>query len=52
MHVILNIHYIVWLIISALFFAFGEYLSKKFALAPSLSYVVAMVLVYSLGVLS
>ena len=41
-----------WLIISALFFAFGEFLSKKFALAPSFSYVVSIMFVYSLGVMS
>ncbi len=42
----------VWLIGSAVFFAFGEFLSKKFALAPSLHYVVIIVVIYSLGVLA
>jgi multidrug transporter EmrE-like cation transporter len=41
-----------WLIISALFFAFGEFLSKKFALAPSWEYVVIIIIIYSLGTLA
>lgn len=52
MNIVLIMPYWMWLIISALFFAVGEFLSKKFALAPSFSYVVSIVLVYSLGVLS
>ncbi|OGG56788.1 hypothetical protein A3D71_01135 [Candidatus Kaiserbacteria bacterium RIFCSPHIGHO2_02_FULL_55_20] len=44
--------YIAWLILSALFFAFGEYLSKKFALAPSFSYVALIVGIYALGTLA
>ncbi len=42
----------IWLIISALFFAFGEFLSKKFALAPSLSYIILIVAIYALGTLA
>ncbi len=42
----------IWLIISALFFAFGEFLSKKFALTPSLSYIILIVAIYALGTLS
>jgi len=42
----------VWLIISAVFFAFGEFFSKKFALTPSLFYVITVVVIYSLGVLA
>jgi len=44
--------YMVWLILSALLFAFGEYLSKKFALAPSFSYVALIVFIYALGTLA
>jgi multidrug transporter EmrE-like cation transporter len=46
-----SINYIVWLILSAVFFAFGEFLSKKFALNPSILLVVIIVVVYSVGVL-
>ena len=42
----------VWLIISAIFFAFGEFLSKKFAMAPSLYYVVLIVAIYACGTLA
>lgn len=52
MKFLLSIHYIVWLIVSALFFAFGEFLSKKFALAPKWSYVVMIIAIYSLGTLA
>lgn len=52
MNAILGMPYLVWLVISALFFAFGEFLSKKFALAPSFPYVVLIVFIYSLGTLS
>lgn len=52
MHLILSIPAIVWLIGSAIFFAIGEFLSKKFALAPSFSYVIIIIVVYSFGVLA
>jgi multidrug transporter EmrE-like cation transporter len=52
MNLIFEIPAIVWLIGSAIFFAFGEFLSKKFALAPSLYYVIIILIVYSLGVLA
>ncbi len=45
-------NYIFWLILSALFFAFGEFLSKKFALHPSTKYVIYILLVYALGTLA
>ena len=48
---ILSIHYIVWLVLSAICFAIGEFLSKKFALHPTLMLVIVILLVYSLGVL-
>lgn len=35
MSVILSVPYIIWLILSALFFATGEFFSKKFGLEPS-----------------
>jgi multidrug transporter EmrE-like cation transporter len=49
---IINIPAIIWLIISALFFACGEFLSKKFALHPSASYVIVIIVVYTLGTLT
>jgi hypothetical protein len=52
MNLITGIPAMVWLIGSAIFFAFGEFLSKKFALAPSLHYVVIIVVIYTLGVLA
>ena len=52
MNALLSINYFVWLIISALFFATGEFLSKKFALNPSSMYVVYILLSYSAGVLT
>ena len=52
MNLILTIPAIIWLIVSALFFAFGEFLSKKFALNPSLMYVLIIVAVYALGTLA
>ncbi len=47
-----NLHYIVWLIISAVFFAAGEFLSKKFALSPKFSTVIYILLACSAGVLA
>lgn len=52
MSLITSIPAIVWLIISALFFACGEFLSKKFALDPSLSYVLVILGAYILGTLA
>src|SRR5690242_15194555 len=52
MKFISSIHYIFWLILSALFFACGEFLSKKFALNPKLSTVFLILGVYMLGVLA
>ena len=52
MNLILVIPAIIWLIASALFFAFGEFLSKKFALNPSFTYVLIIVGVYALGTLA
>jgi multidrug transporter EmrE-like cation transporter len=51
MKIILAINYFYWLILSALFFAVGEFMSKKFALNPKATLVVLIVLIYSLGTL-
>jgi multidrug transporter EmrE-like cation transporter len=51
MNIILSIPALAWLVLSALFFAFGEFLSKKFALAPSGSYIILIIFIYSLGTL-
>lgn len=52
MKFIYSIHYIVWLILSAVFFAGGEFLSKKFALNPKFSFVALVLLAYILGTLA
>lgn len=52
MNFILSINYIIWLVASALFFAFGEFMSKKFALSPNWKYVVYVVIIYTFGVLA
>jgi multidrug transporter EmrE-like cation transporter len=52
MKFLLSINYLAWLVLSAVFFAFGEYLSKKFALSPRIFYVIAVIVVYSLGTLA
>lgn len=52
MKFLLSINYIVWLILSALFFAAGEYLSKKFALSPKITYIIFILIAYSLGTLA
>lgn len=49
---LLSINYIYWLILSALFFAGGEFLSKKFAISPNLSWVILIILSYTLGTLA
>ncbi len=52
MNLVFSIPAIIWLIASALFFAFGEFLSKKFALAPSFHYIVIIVVIYAFGTLA
>ncbi len=52
MKFLFSVHYIVWLIVSALFFAVGEFLSKKFALDPKFFYVLLVILAYTLGTLA
>ncbi len=48
MKFLLSINYIVWLVISALFFAVGDFFSKKFALSPKITYIVFVLLAYSI----
>jgi multidrug transporter EmrE-like cation transporter len=52
MNFLLSINYIYWLILSALFFAGGEFLSKEFALNPKWSYVFLIIFVYALGTMA
>jgi multidrug transporter EmrE-like cation transporter len=52
MKYLLSINYIIWLVLSAIFFAVGEFLSKKFALSPKFSYIVLIIIIYSIGVLA
>jgi len=47
-----QIHYMVWLVLSALFFAVGEFFSKKFALNPSIINVMYILSAYILGTLA
>jgi multidrug transporter EmrE-like cation transporter len=46
---LLSVNYIFWLVASAIFFAVGEFFSKKFALNPSIYYVVFILLAYCVG---
>jgi multidrug transporter EmrE-like cation transporter len=52
MKFLLSINYIVWLVLSALFFAVGEYFSKKFALNPKVMYVMLILAAYGVGTLA
>lgn len=52
MKFLLSINYIFWLLLSALFFAAGEFLSKKFALGPKFSIVMLIVIVDVLSILA
>jgi multidrug transporter EmrE-like cation transporter len=47
-----SINYFYWLLISMVFYAGGEFFSKKFALVPKVSFVIFLLLFYSLGALS
>ncbi|MEI6864343.1 MAG: hypothetical protein WCK46_03230 [Candidatus Adlerbacteria bacterium] len=51
MSFIFSVPYLVWLVLSALAFAGGEFFSKKFALAPGFGYVVLILGMYALGTL-
>ncbi|OGF24623.1 hypothetical protein A3H66_00235 [Candidatus Falkowbacteria bacterium RIFCSPLOWO2_02_FULL_45_21] len=52
MKFLLSINYLIWLVLSGILFAGGEFLSKKFALNPKISLVVLILIIYSLGVLA
>lgn len=52
MNFLLSIPALVWLIISALFFAGGEYLSKIWGNGPSIYLTILVVCTYALGTLS
>lgn len=47
-----SINYFVWLLLSAVFFAIGEFLSKKFALNPKIIFVILIVIVDALSILA
>lgn len=49
---LLSINYIFWLVLSAVFFAAGEFCSKKFALAPKAGWVALILTAYILGTLA
>ena len=48
----LSINYLIWLVLSGVFFAAGEFFSKKFALSPRWLMVVYILLMYILGTLA
>lgn len=48
---LLSINYIVWLVLSAIFFAICEFLSKKYALSPKTSTLIYILIINSLAVL-
>ncbi len=52
MDIIFRIPAFAWLILSAIFFAAGEYLSKKFALEPGWKYMAAVLAAYIMGTLA
>ena len=52
MKFIVSIHYLVWLLISAGFYGYGEYLSKKFALKPETGVLAVLLISYSFAVLT
>lgn len=52
MKFLLSIHYLIWLTLSALFFAGGEFFSKKFALNPRAIFVAYILLMYIIGTLA
>ena len=52
MNFLLSVPAWAWLILSALWFAAGEYLSKRWGMQPSWWFAVMVVLVYSVGTLA
>src|SRR5690348_9566630 len=49
MSIVTSIPYLVWLLISAAFFACGEYFSKKFGLSPNATYFAIVIMSYALA---
>lgn len=49
MYIVMAVPYIVWIVLSALCFAMGEYFSKKFGLAPGWIYFACVMGSYMLG---
>jgi multidrug transporter EmrE-like cation transporter len=47
-----SINYFYWLLISMIFYAGGEFFSKKFALSPKVSSVIFLLLFYAFGALA
>jgi multidrug transporter EmrE-like cation transporter len=47
-----SINYFYWLLISMVFYAGGEFFSKKFALMPKVSFVIYLLIFYALGALA
>jgi len=52
MSIIYSIPAFAWLLLSVVFFAVGEYFSKKFALGPSFKFVLLILSAYILGTLA
>lgn len=52
MELLFKIPLLVWLVVSALFFAAGEYYSKRWALVPGWGLAGTVVLMYVLGVIT
>ena len=52
MKYLLSIHYILWLLLSGVFFAIGEFLSKKFAVSPKLSLFIVLIMTSALGMIT
>jgi multidrug transporter EmrE-like cation transporter len=52
MKFILSFHYMMRLLVSMIFYGYGEYLSKKFALKPDPGIVTMLLISYSLGILA
>lgn len=52
MKFLLSINYLVWLVLSGLFFATGEFFSKKFVLNTKTVFLICLFIAYFFGVLS
>jgi multidrug transporter EmrE-like cation transporter len=49
---LLSVNYFYWLLLSMVFYAGGEFYSKKFALGPKPSFVAFLLIFYALGALA